>query len=86
VCLLGLGQTEREREREREWRTLGVSMMSSGGGCSLLSSFEGGNLMHESLFQLSKIGTSSLVTARHVKRQVVTIRGGRAKTLEAGRY
>jgi hypothetical protein len=36
-------------------------MMSSGGGCSLLSSFEGGNLMHESLFQLSKIGTSSLV-------------------------
>jgi len=52
-------------------------MMSCGGGCSLLSSSEGGNLTHESLFKLSKIGTSSLVTARHVmKRQVVTIRGG----------
>jgi hypothetical protein len=30
-----------------------------------LSSSEWGNLMHESLFQLSKIGTSSLVTAKH---------------------
>jgi len=35
-------------------------MMSWGGGCSLSSS-ERGNLTHESLFQLSKIGTSFLV-------------------------
>jgi nitroimidazol reductase NimA-like FMN-containing flavoprotein (pyridoxamine 5'-phosphate oxidase superfamily) len=39
--------------------------------------------MHESLFQLSKIGSSFLVTARHVKWQSVTIRG-RAEMLEAG--